>query len=319
MSDLLDQKLLFVTGKGGVGKTTVSAALALAAVARDKRVLLAMCNAKERLSHMLEVAPIGPHNQAVMPGLDAVNMVPSAALKEYGLMILRVKALYRAVFENRIVTAFLRGIPGLEAWTMLGKAFFHTTETLPDGRPVYDLVIVDGPATGHALDMLRVPQVLAELAPAGLLRREAVRARELLTDRDQASIVLVTLPEDMPTNETIELHDTLTNELQLPVSQLYINGVLPRIFDEGQGTLLDGLTATLPTTTPLGPWLAAGRRRAAREVNQADCIARLGQQLPMPQLQLPRLFVADFRQQAVQTLAMAIAAAHAPQRTDAAI
>ena len=127
--DLFNLQFVTVVGKGGVGKTTVSAALALAAARRGKRVLIAMCNAKERVSQLLEVAPIGPRNQTILPGIDAVNMNPKVALEEYGMMVLKVRTLYRAIFENRLVSAFLHGTPGIEAWSMLGKAQFHAHET----------------------------------------------------------------------------------------------------------------------------------------------------------------------------------------------
>src|SRR5690606_33089130 len=117
MPALLDQRFLFVVGKGGVGKTTVAAALGLAAARKGKRVLVAMANAKERLSTLLEVEPIGPNNQNVAPNFDAVNMVPQHALEEYGLMVLKSRTLQRAIFDNRIVTALLRGTPGIEAWS----------------------------------------------------------------------------------------------------------------------------------------------------------------------------------------------------------
>jgi len=153
---LLGHRFLFVVGKGGVGKTTVGAAIALAAASKGKRVLLAMCNAKERVSAILGVPPVGAHNVTVMPNLDVVNMMPREALEEYGLMVLRSRTLFKAVFESNVVSALLRGTPGIEAWSMLGKAYFHTKETLRDGRPRYDLVIVDAPATGHGLEMRRV-------------------------------------------------------------------------------------------------------------------------------------------------------------------
>ena len=107
MAHLLDRKFLIVVGKGGVGKTTVSAALGLAGARRGKRTLICMTNVKERLSHMLDVPPIGSEIVNVAPNLDVVNMDPKVALEEYGLMILKVRALYKAVFENRVVRNFL--------------------------------------------------------------------------------------------------------------------------------------------------------------------------------------------------------------------
>jgi len=163
-----DLKFIVVVGKGGVGKSTMSASLALAHAAAGRRVLLAMCNSKERLSYMLGVEPIGHEIVEVAERVHAVNMEPGAALEEYGLMILKVRALYKLVFENRFVSAFLRGTPGMEAWAMLGKAQYHAFETRPDGSPRYDTVIVDAPATGHGLDLLRVPKVIVDVAPPGV-------------------------------------------------------------------------------------------------------------------------------------------------------
>ena len=149
MTQLFDLKFVFVGGKGGVGKTAISAALALAAAARGKRVLLAMCNAKERISYLLETPPVGAEISRVAPNLDAVNMQPAAALEEYGMLILKVRALYKLVFENRFVAAFLHGTPGIDAWAMLGKAQYHAFEKDASGRDRYDMVIVDAPA-GYA-------------------------------------------------------------------------------------------------------------------------------------------------------------------------
>ncbi|MFN7700578.1 MAG: ArsA family ATPase, partial [Deltaproteobacteria bacterium] len=205
-TNLLAHRFLFVVGKGGVGKTTVGTAIALAAAKQGKRVLLAMCNAKERVSSLLGVAPIGSQNVNVLPNLDVVNMVPRDALEEYGLMILRSRTLFRAVFESQVVSALLRGTPGIEAWSMLGKAYFHTKDVREDGRARYDLVIVDAPATGHGLEMLRVPRIITEVAPPGLLRREAEEAVALFRDPARSGVVIVTLAEEMPVQESLELH-----------------------------------------------------------------------------------------------------------------
>src|ERR1700685_321359 len=122
------KRFLIVTGKGGVGKTTVCAAEATALAAKSKRVLVAMCHAKERLSTMLGSAPIGSDIVEAVPGIWAVNMDPAKAVEEYGLMTLKVRLLYKTVFDNKYARAFLRAVPGLEEWAMLGKAWWHTSE-----------------------------------------------------------------------------------------------------------------------------------------------------------------------------------------------
>lgn len=306
MPDLFDLDYLFVTGKGGVGKTTVSAALALAAARRGKRVLVAMCNSKERLSHLLEVDAIGPHNQRISEHIDAVNMTPATALEQYGLMILKVRSVYKAVFENRFVAAVLRGTPGIEAWAMLGKTYFHANERLESGEKRYDLIIVDGPATGHALDMLRVPQVICDVAPPGLLRHEAEGALELVRDPKRAAAVLVTLAEDMPVNETIDLHRAMTDEIRMPVGRLVVNSVLAKLWKPEERGPIAALPEALADDSPAHALALAGRQRALREALQQESIAKLKAALTdVPRTVLPMLHVPDFRKSAVESLAEA--------------
>lgn len=304
MTDLFKLRFVTVVGKGGVGKTTLSAALALAAARRGKRVLIALCNAKERISDLLEVPPIGPKNQPVLPGIEAVNIIPKVALEEYGVMVLRVRALYKAIFENRLVAAFLHGTPGIEAWSILGKAQFHAHE-MEGGRPRYDLVILDAPATGHGLEMLRVPRVLLDIAPPGLLRREAERAWELLTDPVRSGVLLVTLAEDMPVNESIELHAALTRELGLPVAAVAVNGLVPQLFEPPEGKWITEASSAATPDDLIHSLLLAGRRRFARERLQSEAVDRLSREIPLPQIKLPQLVVSALKRAEIEELSRA--------------
>jgi anion-transporting ArsA/GET3 family ATPase len=268
------RRFLFLTGKGGVGKTTATAALALVLASQGKRVLCAMCQAKDRLSTLLDGPPVGEELVQLRPNIMAVNIQPEAALREYGLMVLRLRALYKAVFDNRLVASFFRATPGLYEWAMLGKAWFHTTERLANGAPRFDVVLFDAPSTGHALDMLRGPKVIVDVAPPGLLRREAMKAWSMFSDPEQSGVVLVTLPEEMPVTETFDLFDALDKELGLPVAQVIVNGVIPPVFSPEER---DALLA--PRELDLGragdEALAAGARRARREMVQHDALVRL--------------------------------------------
>lgn len=299
---LFDKKFLFVVGKGGVGKTTVSAALALGAAKAGKRVLVAQCNAKDRMGHALSVDPIGPDIRNVAPDLDAVNMEPGAALEEYGMMVLKVRALYKLVFENRFVSAFLRGTPGLDAWAMLGKAQHHAREQ-SHGRDRYDLVIVDAPATGHGLDLLRVPRVITQVAPPGLLRKEAENAWELFSDPVKSGVVLVSLPEEMPTNETLELHAAVRGELGLPIAGLVVNGILHPLFAESDGPVLDALRDQLDHKSPLWPLAHVSWARHGVETLQRTCMERLASEITAPLVTLPRLASLDLRVDEIGELA----------------
>jgi hypothetical protein len=249
---LLDLRFIVLSGKGGVGRTTVAAALARAAASRGRRVLVAQTDAVERLGPMLgHPGPIGPSVVTVAPGIDAVNMTPKESLHQYALMVLRYETLYRALFENRAVRGFLSAIPGLDAYAMLGKAWWHTTETEDArgkarggatggggadsgeakggsaGRAKYDLDILDGPASGHTATMLKIPQAILDTTPAGPLIRDTRALRDLLSDRARAALVIVTLPEELPAIETRELAATATRELGIGLGPLIVNAMPP--------------------------------------------------------------------------------------------
>lgn len=307
---LLDARLLFVAGKGGVGRTAVSCALALAASRKGKRVLLAGVQKRERYSELLGTRPVPDRNTPILPNLEAVHLNPTAALDEVGMQTLGRKALVDLVLHNRLVEAFLRATPGLDDWSMLGKACFHATDDVRrDGSPTYDLVVFDGPATGHALDMLRVPKVIVDAAPAGPLRKDGVRGWTLLTDPKRAGIVLVTLAEDMPANESVELHGTLAN-LGIPTRALVVNRLLPRVFPHACRDVFQGLPERLNGASPISPLAAAGRGRATREALQQEIVDRLEAALPVDLVGLPQVFTPSFGREAIETLAHALAEAH---------
>jgi anion-transporting ArsA/GET3 family ATPase len=255
-----------------------------------------MCHTKERLSAILGTPPIGPEIRSVAPGVWAVNLSPELALREYGEMVLKVGALARAIFENRYTKTFFRATPGLYEWAMLGKAWFHTTERLDDGGNRFDVVLLDAPATGHGLDMLRVPKVILDVVPPGVLRRDAEAAWKMFRDPTQSGVIVVTLPEEMPTTETIELCTDIRTELGLPVLGLLINGVLDPLFtpDEREALISDpslldiGAPAHSRGTSVSA--MVAGARRAVREKVQTESLARLARAIDLPSVKLPFLF-----------------------------
>ena len=295
-NDLDSRRFLFVTGKGGVGKTTVAAALALALASRGKRVLIAMCGAHERLSSIMGTPPIGHEMSRVSDGIWASKIEPELAMEEYGQLVIRVRAITRAVFDHQYTKALFRAIPGLFEWAMLGKAWFHTTEKGEDGTHRFDVVIFDAPSTGHGLDMLRVPKVILAVAPPGVLRRDAERAWSMFQDPAQSGVVVVSWPEEMPTTETIELVEALQNELALPIAKLVVNGVLTPLFGgaEREQLLADGSLLELGTKPAAGQRpgdvaLGAAARRAAREGLQEQALDRLRTAIGLPMTVLPFL------------------------------
>jgi anion-transporting ArsA/GET3 family ATPase len=319
IDELARRRFLFVTGKGGVGKTTVSAALALAIAARGKRVLVAMCNTKERLSAMLGTGPIEEQVAQVARGVSAVNITPDVALHEYGEMILKVKTLTSAVFDNKITRSFFRAVPGMAEWAMLGKAWFHTTEKHIDGGHRFDVVLLDAPATGHGLDMLRVPKVILEIVPPGILRRDAERAWEMFSDRTKSGVIAVTLGEELPVTETVELVRAI-QDLKLPVLQLLVNSVVEPLFADGERAALladPGLLepqAAAKAPSPAAAAIVAGARRALRERVQTDSVRRLLDSLDVPAALLPHLFDEASTPAGTKRMAAHLGAAHVDGR-----
>jgi anion-transporting ArsA/GET3 family ATPase len=277
----LDRRLILIVGKGGVGRSTVAAAVAGKCAAQGRRTLLYETNANDRLGPYFGRPPVGEALTQLAPNLWAVNATPASALAEYGMMILRWKSVYEMVFENRVSKAFLRAIPGLDDYAMLGKAWYHTAEE-KRGAPVWDTVVFDMPASGHSVSMLRVPWVT----------RDARTIKAMLCDPARTSTVLVTLAEEMPVNEAIELETKLI-ALGIVPHQMLVNQVFPRHFPPGQpvARVLDALLAEpsslVPPLAQLAAHAALSRdRRALHERYLAELRTRARARVD----ELPMLF-----------------------------
>jgi len=287
----LDRRLILVVGKGGVGRSTVAAAIAGACAARGKRTLLYETSANDRFGNYFGKPPVGEAASQLAPNLWAINATPASALAEYGLMVLRWKSVYEMVFENRVSKAFLRAIPGLDDYALLGKAWFHASED-KRGRPVWDTVVFDMPASGHSVSMLRVPWVIVDTVPDGPLTRDAKTVKALLCDPARTSAVLVTLAEEMPVNEAIELEAKLT-ALGIVPQQLLVNQVFPRHFSPNTPVtrVLDALIADQANLmSPLAQLAAhAGLARDRRALNERY-LAELRRRAATKVDELPMLF-----------------------------
>lgn len=308
MNHMLDRRFLVLAGKGGVGRTTVAAAIARVATRMGKRVLLAQTNAPERLARLLgSKTAIGPLVTPIDERLSAVNMTPKQSLHEYGVMLLKYEPLYRAVFENKPMRSFLGAFPGLDYWTMLGKAWWHTTE-LENGRLKYDLIMLDGPASGHATAMLRIPDAVKSAMPKGPLARDAALAHALLSDQKQTTIVLVTLPEELPARETSTLARDI-RELHMPLGPLVVNAMPPAAAtDPGLDKVLAAHTDS-PPPPELAGILAGVNVLAARRRDAERIVSGLESDPGLPMLHLPRLPSNDLGPAEIDHLADLLAAA----------
>lgn len=283
MSGLLDRRLLLVTGKGGVGKSTVAASLALRLASAGLRTLLCEVNAGGRLGRMLEHPGVGPEVAAVEPNLSMVDLEPDAAMREYVLSKIRLERVYRAVFENRMVRYFLRFIPALAETVMLGKVLWHVRQW-PDAPGGFDRIVLDLPATGHALTLLGVPQSLVTALPSGPMSSEADWMLELLTDPAITSAVLVSLPEELPVNETLELAQELRTRLRVRVGAVVLNQSVKSRFGQADLSALSGR----PGLTSLVQTWEEDARRTEEAVDRLHAV-------DAPLVRLPRLVTPEVR------------------------
>jgi anion-transporting ArsA/GET3 family ATPase len=290
MAGLLDKRLWIVSGKGGVGKSTISAALALRSAREGRRTLVCEVNTQERISRFLELPAAGPEVKQLEENLWAVNVRPHEAMREYGLMVLRFETLYKTVFENRLVRYFLRFIPSLQELVLLGKIMYHLQEKLPDGRWRYDTVVMDAPATGHAISFLNVPNVLLQTVPPGPMAREALKMRDLLVDPHVTAAVLVSLPEEMPVNEALELHAALHDTVHIRTHAAVLNASFPERFTEADLEALSGHPELYNVAK-------AHHDRAGQAVLAGT---KLERNLHVPVHVVPRLFVPEFGRDAIE-------------------
>ena len=300
---LLDRRLLIVTGKGGVGKSTVSAALALLAAREGKRVLVCEVNAQERVAPLLGASLAGARTREAAPRISTVNVTPHDAMREYGIMVLRFRSIYEAVFENRLVRYFLRVVPGLGELVMLGKILYEARSE-EEGRPRWDLVIVDAPSTGHAVQLLRVPATLLQTVPAGPLRRDAEWMHAFLVDPARTAVAIVTLPEEMPVNEAIELDQQVRAVLGIHRVALFVNAMPVTRFTPEEAARVAAWADDPP---PLGPAAEAARLQALRAQHAARDLARARAALDLPTAVLPLVPTPAWGRSEVERIATAIA------------
>ncbi len=231
--EIFERRLLLVSGKGGVGKSTVCAALALSAARLEKRVLLVEMDEKERMARLFGRPSVGYHGAYIHENIYAMNLLPVWSMDEFVRVQVRPKRLAEQILGSQIYRYFVAAAPGLKEFVTLGKIMLLEEETLRGGRPKYDLIIVDAPATGHGVAFLRVPFAAADAVKAGWVRKQADKIIDLVTDPEKTMLNIVTLPEEMPVNETMEMCQSVNSLLHIPIGYIIVNSVFPKVLDEG--------------------------------------------------------------------------------------
>ena len=240
MPELLDKRLVFVTGKGGVGKSTISIALGLSAAARGKRTIICEVAGQETASRVFRRAQVGFHEVEVADNLWAISLDPDESLREYLLLQLRVRAMRDMLVRSRIFNYLAAATPGLKELVTIGKIW----ELAQPNRKVkkareYDLVIVDAPATGHGVGFLQTPRTFAGIARVGPVHSQAKELDRFVTDHQTTGVAIVSLPEEMPVNESASLEELLTDQIGMAVDRVYMNALYPERFGRGEASELE--------------------------------------------------------------------------------
>ena len=310
---MLDRRLLFFTGKGGVGKSTVAAAVALLAAERGKKVLLVEVDAKGNLTSLFDRAPVGFDPEPVYPGVHAMQMRTDASLREYLKLHVRVPVFGGVGPLANVLEFVANAAPGVKEILTVGKLCWEVQESI-DGRADWDLVVVDAAASGHIVAQLDSPGAIHELVQVGPVKTQTEWMASLLADPAITALNVVTAPEEMPVNEAIELVARARTELDVPLGSVIVNRVLPAIFTRTEEPVFAALNEpralkTLTERVGSGAEAVLDAARVASRLRESRTphLARLREELDLPLLYLPQLFLRDHGLEATRAVAAALA------------
>jgi anion-transporting ArsA/GET3 family ATPase len=309
--DLLQRKLIFVTGKGGVGKTTVTAALALLGSQHRLRTLACELDPQGNLADFFEARPIGFRPRQVLPGLFAMSMDMERSLTEYLELHLRLPRMARLGPVARAFEFASTAAPGVREILTVGKPVYEAHV----GN--YDLVVVDASASGHVLAQLAAPRAVRDLIQVGPVREETEWMLRMLGDPRQSGVVIVATPEEMPVNETIELSRRVRDETGVDLAAVVVNRVLPELFGRGEEAIFESLTEPARAAVlgdgldgDPGPILDAARLAVTLRRTRAEHLERLRKGIDpvTPLFYVPYLFVRSHGLRSTRQVAEALAA-----------
>ena len=304
MSELFEKRLVFVTGKGGVGKTTVAAALGLAAARAGKRTIVCEVARQERVSRAFHREGVGPNEAELADDLYAISIDPQRALEEYLEDQLGSRRLAQLMFGNRIFDYFVAATPGARELTSIGKVWELAQLQRRNRRAApYDLVILDAPASGHGVGMLETPRTFRDAVRVGTINRQAGQIHSFLTDPAKTAVVAVALPEEMPVNETVELEARLDREMGMAVDHVIVNAVLPERFTSEDRERIAAANGSHPVSGVRAA-LGSALSEHARVKSQRQQLRRLRRQTGAPVATLPYLFEGDLDLESFERLSI---------------
>lgn len=220
----LDQKLHFLTGKGGVGKSSLAVLLSFIAAKHKKKVLLVELDPQGSLSSFFKGLTLDFIPRPLAPSIDGILITPRMALREYIVKQIKFSKIYDLIFENKAMHFFLDAAPGIDEIAVIGKIFYL------DQQKKWDMIIVDTPASGHSLYLFKAPKVFLDITKVGPIAKRSEELYEMLLNPKRTAIHLVCLPEELPVQETLELSSEI-KKLKLPLGKVFLNKMLSPLQD----------------------------------------------------------------------------------------
>jgi len=288
---LKDRRLVYVTGKGGVGKTTVAAAIGLAAAEAGRRTIVCEVAEQDRVSRAFRREGVTAETEVQLAdNLWAITIDPNKALQEWLAKQLGGGAPLRLMTRSHAFQYFVAAAPGAKELITIAKVWELAQLSRWDARNrTYDLVVVDAPASGHGLAMLTTPRTFGEIARVGPVRRQAGKIQDMLSDGERTAYVAVALPEEMPVVETLELGAKLREAVGLDLEAIIVNGVWPDRFSAA-----DAKKLRAASENGHDPAATAAVRAALAEHERAKLqrghLARLSKESGAKVVTLPYLF-----------------------------
>ena len=281
LDPILDRRLLFVTGKGGVGKTVAAATIALCALRHRKHVLLVELSPYGRIRELLGGPEPGAEPVEILPRLEAVRIDPRDALEEFLDGLLRIRALTQRLLRSSSFSILAAAAPGIEEFLVLAKIANLERERVGlKRRPRHDLIIVDAPATGHSLPFLSTARSVMEMMPTSSIGRMAQDVGTLLSDPRKSAVVLVTTAEEMAVNETIELAAGVRQGRAIALGPVIANAIWPDRFQAEEA-------AWISAADGVDPLVEVGRYHLEKRRRCEEQLARLASELRVQPIQLP--------------------------------
>jgi anion-transporting ArsA/GET3 family ATPase len=301
----LNCRLILVTGKGGVGKSTVAAALGLAGARAGKRTALVEVEGRQTFSRLFNTAPWDFEEREFRPNLFGLSIDPEASLQEYLEMFYGAKRISKLLVGSTAVEFATTAAPGIKDVLLIGKVKEMERRRSGDGRFRYDLIVVDCPPTGRIINFLKAPDATTELVNVGPIRTQAQTLVDMLLDPERTKVVLATLLEEMPVTETIEGITSLA-DFGVALGPVMANRVVDQRFDDAECKALqeeldaDSLTTILAgADVRLDPQaahslLGLGLEHLDRLSLQDEMRDQLQRKLALPIMELPEIYAEDF-------------------------